>query len=91
VAYEIESRQEYLDLLLNPEKLFSFAEKNKEMAKKYAYYYFFKSMVRVPTYRQDKWAAIDWKALFFPKNLFDENGPIMQISNKIMKGEDIIS
>lgn len=91
IAYEIKSREEYLDLLFNPEKVILFAKEKQKMAKKYAYYYFFKTMVRVPAYRQDKWSAIDWNALFFSKQLFDKNGLIMYISNKIMKGEDIIA
>ncbi|MDD5145727.1 MAG: hypothetical protein PHF44_02710 [Candidatus Pacebacteria bacterium] len=90
VVYQISTPKEYLDLLENPGPAISFAKENIKLAKKYAYFFLFKSMIRIPFYREDQWSVIDWRALSDPKKLLDREGYIMQICKKIVNGEDII-
>lgn len=91
VSYDIESLEEYLNLLENPARLVSFARAKKELAEKYAYFYFFKSMIRIPFFRDDVWSTIDWKVLLRPKKLLDNNASLIKVCQKIIKGEDIIA
>ncbi len=87
---KIETLNEYYKLLKNPGELISFTKEHIELAKKYAYFYFFKSMVRVPFYREDKWSVIDWKKLENVNELFSPNGDLMKICEKIINKKDVI-
>ena len=93
VVYKIKTLKEYLSLLDNPEKLISFAKANTKIAKKYAYFYFFKALIRIPLYSGDKWEwwAIHWDVIRRTEELFDKKGPIIKICKKIIKGEDIVN
>ncbi len=90
VVYKVETLEEYLKLLEDPKELISFAKDNIELAKKYAYFYFFKSMVRIPFYRDDEWSAIDWNIARNIKKLLDDNSNIIKICKKIINKEDIV-
>lgn len=91
VVYNIKTFEEYLNLLDNPEKLISFAKANVKLAKKYAYFYFFKSLIRIPFYRDDRWSAMDWGIVQNTEKLLDDTGPIVQVCRKIINGEDIVN
>lgn len=88
-AYKVETSGEYLNLLDNPQGLISFARANIELAKKYAYFYYFKAMIRIPFYRDDKWATIDWGIVANTEKLLDDNSNIIKICKKIINKEDI--
>lgn len=90
-VYDIKTLDEYLGLILNPEKIIFFAKERREMARRYAYFYLFKSTIRNPIFKKDLWSVIDWKFLSRPKKVFDENGLVMDITRKIINGEDIIA
>jgi len=90
VVFKIWSLKEYLDLLDNPERVISFVEDNIELAKKYAYFYFFKTLVRIPFYRDNNWAVIDWKTVADTKKLLADNSDIIKICKKIIDREDIV-
>ena len=90
VVKKLETLDEYYKLLENPGELVSFARSHIELAKKYAYFYFFKSMVRVPFYREDKWSVIDWKKIASEK-LFSKENDFMKICEKIAEKQDIIN
>jgi len=91
IVKKVETMKEYLRLLKDPKELFSFAKKNIELAKKFAYFYFFKTMVRVPFYRDDKWATIDWKVLVDTKKLLSDKSNVIKICKKIINKEDIVN
>jgi len=90
VVKKAETMDEYLKLLEDPKELISFAKDNIELAKKYAYFYFFKSMVRVPFYSSDKWSVINWGVVANTKKLLDDNSNVIKICKKIINKEDII-
>jgi len=90
-GFKVKSLDEYLELLENPSPLFDFAKNNIELAKKYAYFYFFKSMVRIPFYRDDRWSIIDWSKVINTKRLFSENSNLIKICKKIMNKQDVIN
>ena len=89
-VYKVETLNDYLGLLDNPDKLISFAKDNAELAKKYAYFYFFKSMIRIPFYRDDKWSTIDWGVIRDAEKLLGDDGNIIKICKKIINKEDIV-
>ena len=91
IVKKVETMEEYLRLLEDPKELFSFAKKNIELAKKFAYFYFFKIMVRVPFYRDDKWATIDWKVLANAEKLLADKSNVIKICKKIINKEDIVN
>jgi len=90
VVYKVNTLKEYLSLLDDPQELISFAKTNIKLAKKYAYFYFFKSMIQIPFYRKDKWSTIDWRVVANTDKLLDENSNIIKICQKIMKREDVV-
>jgi hypothetical protein len=91
ITKKINTLNEYFRLLENPEELISFAKKNWGLAKKYAYFYFFKSMLRIPFYRDDKWSTIDWDVVGDVKKLLDDDSNIIKICKKIINKEDIVA
>lgn len=91
IVYKINTLEKYLSLLDNPQKIILFAIANKEMAKKYAYFYIFKQLIRIPFYREDKWSAIDWIAMANIKDLLYTDSDLIKICKKIIQGKDIIN
>lgn len=91
VVKKIETLSEYYNLIENPEELVLFAKSHIELAKKYAYFYFFKSMVRVPFYSEDKWSEIDWSKLKNIDELFSPENDFMKICEKIANKQDIVA
>jgi len=91
IVYKVKTLEEYLSLLDFPEPLISFAKDNHELAKKYAYFYFFKGMIRIPFYRNDKWSTIDWKVVRDTEKLLADSSPIIKICKKVMNKEDIVA
>ncbi|MFH1894723.1 MAG: hypothetical protein ABH813_02380 [Patescibacteria group bacterium] len=89
-VYKIETLEEYLELLENPSKVISFTRDNLKLARKYAYYYLFKSMIRIPFYSDNIWAKINWSVLMNPEKLLDDENPIVKVCKKIIKREDIV-
>jgi len=91
VVKKLETLDEYFKLLEDHSELVSFAKSHVELAKKYAYFYFFKSMARVPFYSRKKWSVVDWEKISDEKELFSEEGDFMKICRKIVEKKDIIS
>jgi hypothetical protein len=91
IVYKVESLDGYLKLLENPQPLFIFAKENVQLAKKYAYFYFFKGMIRIPFYKNDIWSKLDWKKIKDTDNLFSKDSPIIKICQRIIGREDIIA
>ncbi|MDD2731840.1 MAG: hypothetical protein PHI53_01440 [Candidatus Pacebacteria bacterium] len=91
VVYDIKTKDEYFNLIDNPQKIISFAENNIEIAEKYAYFYFIKSVVRVPFYDDKKWAKICWNKIFNHKELFSDKSDLMKICRRIINREDIFN
>lgn len=91
VVYEADTLKDYLSLLNNPDKLISFAKDNAEQAKKYAYFYFFKSMIRIPFYKDDKWSTIDWNIVKDVEKLLDDSSNIIKICKRIAGKKDVVS
>jgi len=90
VVYKIDTLKKYLELLDNPEELILFTKTNIELAKKYAYFYFFKSMIKIPFYRDDKWSTIDWNVVRDVKKLLDDDNNIIKICKNIINKKDIV-
>lgn len=90
IVYPVKSLEEYLSLVDNPDKLISFVKSNQKLAKKYAYFYFFKSIIRVPFYRDDKWSTIDWKVVADVKKLLGDKSNLIKICQKIINKEEIV-
>ncbi|MDD2654590.1 MAG: hypothetical protein PHI86_05755 [Candidatus Omnitrophica bacterium] len=91
IVYQVKDQQEYFTLLDNPQKVVAFAENNQELAKKYAYYWFFRLFHRVPFYKDDVWSKFDWRAVKDINKLFADDGQVMKIANKIIHGEDMVA
>ena len=91
VAYKVDTLKKYFDLLNNPKELVLFTEANVKLAKKYAYFYFFKSMVRIPFYGDDEWSIIDWNAVRDTKKLLDDDSNVIKVCKKIINKEDIVA
>lgn len=89
VVKNIKTLEEYLNLLGNPEEIISFAKANIELAKKYAYFYFFKLPIRIPFYRDDKWSVLDWSVLANIEKLLSDDSNIIKVCKKIINKEDI--
>lgn len=87
---EVKTLEEYMNLLENPEKLFLFAKNHIELAKKYAYFYFFKLFVRVPFYKDSEWSALDWNFINNQEKMFGKDSNVMKICQKIMNKEDVL-
>lgn len=90
IVYKIESLEDYRSLLEQPYRLLEFSNIHKELAIKYAYFYFFKLMIRIPFYRGDVWSEIDWRYVANTGKLFNENNNLMKICNYIVTGREII-
>ena len=90
VVCGIKTLDDYLGLLDNPDKLISFAKNNTELAKKFAYFYFFKSMIRIPFYKDDRWSTIDWGVVGDTEKLLGDDSNIIKICKKIINREDIV-
>lgn len=90
VVYAIKSLDEYFSLIGSSDKLQVFAKDKVELARKYAYYYFFKTMVRLPFYVDHKWSTINWKTVFDTERLFQNDGGLMKIFKKIAQGKDAL-
>jgi hypothetical protein len=91
VVYKVNDLQEYLELLANPRKLISFAKNNVRLAKKYAYFYFFKLLIRIPFYRDDRWSVIDWKSMANIEKLLADDSNVIKVCQKIINGEDVVN
>ncbi len=91
IVYEIKSLNEYLELLDNPKDVIAFAKNNVQLARKYAYFYFFKSMVRIPFYKDDRWSVIDWEAVGDIGKLLDDDSNVIKICKKIIEKKDVIN
>lgn len=90
VVPRIQTKREYFSLLNDQEELRALARRNHALAKQYAYFYLYTSIVRIPFYRRDVWSTIDWQKLKDTKNLFNPHSPIMKIAKKAISREDII-
>lgn len=91
VVYNIKTLEEYLRLLADPQELISFAKDNIKLAKKYAYFFLFKAMLRIPFYRKDKWVTIDWKTVADTEKLLGDNSNVIKICKKIINKEDVVA
>lgn len=91
VVYSIQTIEEYFSILDQPDEIKSFAQKNKELARKYAYYYFYKTMVRLPLYSDNEWLAIDWKMISDTEKLFQNDSGLMKIIKNIVDGKDVLA
>ncbi|MFH1401636.1 MAG: hypothetical protein ABIG40_01605 [Parcubacteria group bacterium] len=89
VVYNIKTLEEYLGLLEDPQKLISFAKNNIKLIKKYAYFYLFKTMIKIPFYKKDKFAEIDWKIVKNNEKLLGDNSNIIKICRRIINKEDV--
>ncbi len=90
VSYHVKTLEDYLSSLDNSDKIISFTKTNQKLAKKYAYFYLFRTMVRIPFYRDDKWSVIDWNAMGDVEKLLGENSNIIKICKKIINKEDVV-
>ncbi len=90
-AFPLASRQEYLQTLENPQKLIAFIKQNQPLIRKYAYFHYVKSMIRIPFYRSDIWTTIDWRVMQNTKKLFASDSVIMKVSKRIINHEDIFN
>lgn len=91
IVYPIKTAKEYFALLENPEDLILFTKRNLAKTKKYAYFYYFKSLIRIPFYREDAWSTIDWRVMKDINGLLRDNSPIIKICKKLMQKEDIVA
>ncbi|MBI3335395.1 MAG: hypothetical protein HY001_02760 [Candidatus Portnoybacteria bacterium] len=91
IVYPIKTAKEYFALLQNPEDLISFTKKNLAKTKKYAYFYYFKSLIWIPFYREDAWSTLDWSVMRDMDKLLSGDSPIIKICKKLMQKEDIVA
>lgn len=91
IVPRIPTKKEYFALLDNPAAIRAFANAHHKLAKKYAYFYLFRSIVDIPFYRRDKWSTIDWRAVRDTKSLFSANSPVMRIVQKAINRQDIVN
>jgi hypothetical protein len=90
IVPKIATAGEYLHLLDNPAHLAKQAEKNRELAKKYAYFYFLRLMIRIPFYRDDIMGKMDWEAMKNINEILDDEGTVLKICRRIVQREDIL-
>ena len=90
VVINIKTKGEYLSHIENPERLREFGRQNQKLAKKYAYFYFHKLMIRMPFYQGTTWGDIDWDALRRMDEILDDNGTIMNICRRLADREDVV-
>lgn len=90
VVKRIKSLDEYFKLLEDPAELIAFGKSHIELARKYAYFYFFKLMVRIPFYKDDKWSTLDWKKIKDADALLSEEGSVIKICKKIINKQDVL-
>lgn len=90
IVKAISSQQEYFSLLKDSKELFDFARDHIDLAKKYAYFYFFKTMVRIPFYSDGQWSIMDWKKIKDINNVLAEDGNIIKICNRIINKGDVL-
>lgn len=92
-ALRIISRQEYFDLLTDPQPLYDFIEKNYSIIERYAYYYYFRQQVKIPFYKDDVWLGhcIDWKLLSDYKNFIGADEAMNSITEAIIEGRHVMS
>lgn len=90
VVYKVRDLEDYLSILYNPDPLIQFAKNNIDLTKKYADFYFFKSLIRIPFYSDKKWAIIDWSRFRDTNKLFNSESNIMKICNKIINKQDVV-
>jgi hypothetical protein len=89
VAYKINTVGQYVALLDDPQEIIAFAKNNVQLAKKYAYFYFFKLMIEIPFYSRNNWAEIDWRKIANTEELLNPKGNIIQTCKKIIGKQDI--
>ncbi|MBN2121160.1 MAG: hypothetical protein JW734_08945 [Candidatus Omnitrophica bacterium] len=90
VVYKVNTIEEYLRLLDDFQEVRRFSKNNKDLARKYAYFYFFRRMIEIPFYSKSQWAEMDWRVIADTKKLFGDDSNIMKICKKIISGHDIL-
>lgn len=92
-ALRIKSKQEYFDLLADPEPLYDFPDRNYEVIERYAYYYYFRQQVRIPFYRDDVWLGhcIDWKPLADYERFIENDRTMNSVAEAIVGKRHVMS
>lgn len=90
-VYPVQSLEDYLALLKNPLPLFAFAKRHVKLAKKYAYFYYYKIMMRIPFYRDDKWSEIDWEVMNNSKKMLALSSSLMKVAKAVITRRDILN
>lgn len=90
VVCKIETAAEYMNLLDNPAELFEFAKNNQKLAKKYAHFYYFRLMIKIPFYRDDAPFCFNWAEMNKINKILDDNGAVMRICRRIIGKDDIV-
>lgn len=90
-AYKIKSKEEYFQLIDNPEPLVQFPVKNYDTIERYAYHYFFRPSIRTPFYRDDVWLGhcIDWNVLKNYNEFIENDKTMNHIANSILNNIDV--
>ena len=91
IIYPIQTKEHYLYTLNDTTQLVDFTQKNLMQIKKYAYFYFCKTPIKIPFFRHNKWATIDWKQVRDINKLLDENRKITKMAQKMVIHEDIVN
>lgn len=91
VTYHIKDAKHYFEILDNPQEVIDFARSGIELAKKYAYYWFFKLLHRIPFYREDEFSVFNWNAVANLEQMLEPSSALMKLSKKILSGESVVA
>ncbi|MFA5039020.1 MAG: hypothetical protein WC732_05005 [Candidatus Omnitrophota bacterium] len=92
VGVGINSLEQYYALLDDPTPAFQAARDNREMAKKWCYYFYYMLHFDFPFYAKDRYAKVDWEQIKkLPSTLEDPHSSLRRMGEKIRNHEDIVN
>jgi len=93
VVYKIKSKNEYFQLIDNPDPLYIFPHASYDIIEKYAYHYIFRQNMRIPFYKDDMWLGhcIDWEVLKNYKYFIENDKAMNHIVNSILNNIDVVN
>jgi len=92
-ALKANTREEYFNLIKNPEPLFKFIEDNYEIIEKYAYHYYFKQQLPIPFFRDDVFLGhcINWSVLKDYKDFIENDSIMTHVTRSILEGRPVVN
>lgn len=93
IVPKVSSKDEYFNLIDNPERLISYANDNWELIEKQCYYYYFLTMIDIPFYRKDRWLGhcINWEILSDYQSFIEKDSTMNRLANDIIHWKPFLS